>query len=912
MVGRTLGHYRIDSKLGEGGMGVVYRATDTRLDRRVAVKVLRPDAMADPVRKRRFIQEAKTASALNHPNIITVYDVHSDDGTDYIAMEYVEGRTLDQATGRRGLGLTETLKYGIQIADALARAHAAGIIHRDLKPANVMITNEGLVKVLDFGLAKLAEPADSDPSAETVTVPASGPPPTQEGVIVGTVAYMSPEQAESRKIDARSDIFAFGSVLYEMVTGRPAFHGASTMSTLSAILHQEPKPLREAVEGAPRDLEKVVARCLRKEPDRRFQHMADVKVALQEILQDAESGQLAAESQAGVRPKRRGILVAAGLAALTGFLAGWWIRRTPAESPLSLTQVTFDTGLTTDPALSPDGKLIAYASDRAGEGDLDIWVQQLSGGQAIRLTRHAADDREPAFSPDGSRIAFRSEREGGGVYAVPALGGDERLIAPQGRRPRFSPDGSQIAYWVGNLGGSPAVPGTSKIYVVAAGGGNPRQLQPDFPAARYPVWSPDGKSLVFWAIGDLARRNETSDWWVSPADGGAAIQTGAYARFRSQGLGLPPGSYVFAPAGWAAAGVVFSARLGDSTNLWRLPLDPANRKAGAPRRLTGGSGVELQPSEAGAAVAFASIEENIDIWKLPVDTARARVTGPLERLTTSAAPDVYPTASASGRNIAFLSRRSGVPEVWVKDLATGKETSVATPEGGAVWIALSADGSRLAYGAFEKPWVHLVPAAGGPVQRVAEGRGVWSFSPDGRKLLIFSAKTEGAVSLLDLGTREQVEILNAPGYGIFRARFSPDGRWIAFHARNRPGRSAIFVAPFRGALVPREQWIPVTDGESYDFSVTWSADGNVLYFLSERDAGLRCIWATRLNPATKRPAGAPFPVQHFHSATRPMVHPQTNILGLAAARDMLVFNLSDISGNIWTTARRPGDEWFVF
>ena len=241
MIGETLGHYRIDAKLGEGGMGVVYRAFDTHLDRAVAIKVLRPDATASPDRKRRFVQEAKSASALNHPGIVHIYDIDRanlpDGPIDFIAMEFVPGKTLDQCIGTSGLSLNDALKYAIQIADALARAHAAGIVHRDLKPANIIVADDGRVKLLDFGLAKLTEVIDGDPEGATATA-ALEAPRTEEGSILGTVAYMSPEQAEGRKVDGRSDIFSFGSVLYEMVTGRRAFEGANRISTLAAILHK--------------------------------------------------------------------------------------------------------------------------------------------------------------------------------------------------------------------------------------------------------------------------------------------------------------------------------------------------------------------------------------------------------------------------------------------------------------------------------------------------------------------------------------------------------------------------------------------------------------------------------------------------------------------------------------------------
>src|SRR6266849_2514234 len=269
MIGRTVLHYQIVETLGRGGMGVVYKARDTHLDRFVAIKVLPAEKVADPERKRRFVQEAKAASSLNHPNIVHIYDIAEADGIPFIAMEYVLGKTLGEITGRKGLRVAVALRYGVQIAEALDKAHSAGIIHRDLKPSNIMVTADGLVKVLDFGLAKLTEPSRGD-AGETRTLKEEKPD-TEEGTILGTVAYMSPEQAEGKEIDARSDIFSFGAVLYEMVTGKRAFHGDSKLSTLSAILKEDPKPVSSIVTDVPRDLEKIISQCVRKDPDRRFQ-----------------------------------------------------------------------------------------------------------------------------------------------------------------------------------------------------------------------------------------------------------------------------------------------------------------------------------------------------------------------------------------------------------------------------------------------------------------------------------------------------------------------------------------------------------------------------------------------------------------------------------------------------------------
>jgi serine/threonine protein kinase len=328
VTGRTILHYEIIETLGRGGMGVVYKARDTHLDRFAAIKVLPSEKVADSERKRRFVQEAKAASALNHPNIVHIYDIAEADGIQFIAMEFVPGKTLDQMIGRKGLRIGDVFKYAVQIADALAQAHAAGIIHRDLKPSNIIVTENGLVKILDFGLAKLLETATGD-FGETATVKAPEGPGTEEGTILGTTADMSPEQAEGKKVDARSDIFSFGSVLYEMVTGRRAFHGDSKLSTLSAILKDDPKPLSSIMPDAPRDLEKIINRCLRKDAERRFQTMADLKVALAELKEESDSGKSAAAVvQPRARRRRFVWSLGAAAAAVAVVVAALWYMNT--------------------------------------------------------------------------------------------------------------------------------------------------------------------------------------------------------------------------------------------------------------------------------------------------------------------------------------------------------------------------------------------------------------------------------------------------------------------------------------------------------------------------------------------------------------------------------------------------------
>src|ERR1035441_6231850 len=340
MIGQTISHYTVLEKLGAGGMGEIYKAQDTHLNRFVAIKVLSGGTSGDPERRRRFIQEAQAASALNHPNIITIYDVLSQDGMALMVMEYIAGSTLDVLIPREGMSVGKVLDCAVQMASALEAAHAAGIVHRDLKPGNVMVTGTGLVKILDFGLAKLtAPPMMVDENDATLPLNA---PMTVEGSILGTVSYMSPEQADARPVDARSDIFTFGVVLYEMLTGHKAFAAGSTVSTLSAILRDEPKPINQLVQGVPAELDRIVHRAMRKDPIERWQSMREMRTELAALKQRADSGVLRRPAMAGA-PKKlpRVLLLAAACVVLLSAAAGggWlWKHRKIVAAPVPVTQ----------------------------------------------------------------------------------------------------------------------------------------------------------------------------------------------------------------------------------------------------------------------------------------------------------------------------------------------------------------------------------------------------------------------------------------------------------------------------------------------------------------------------------------------------------------------------------------------
>jgi serine/threonine protein kinase len=392
MIGRTIAHFEVIEKLGEGGMGVVYKARDKHLERFVALKVLQPEAVTNPGRRQRFVQEAKAASALNHPNIVHVYDIDEADGSLFIAMEYVTGQTLEQKIRSGDLSLPQTLRAAVQIADAVSAAHAAGIVHRDLKPSNIMITEQGLVKVLDFGLAKLLE-ADAEVIETDETRSVRRAAHTEEGAIIGTASYMSPEQAEGKKLDARSDIFSFGAVLYEMVTGKRAFAGATRMATLSAVMRDEPSAVSQITPAAPLELERIVQRCLRKEPARRSQNMADVKVQLEEIREESATSASMMSSRPSapepVQPRAKMWPVAAGalvLIALIAAAAYWWNGRS-SQAIDSLAVLPF-TNIGADPNTE-------YLSDGVTESLTNALAQLPNLKVASRDSASRLKDTEP-------------------------------------------------------------------------------------------------------------------------------------------------------------------------------------------------------------------------------------------------------------------------------------------------------------------------------------------------------------------------------------------------------------------------------------------------------------------------------------------------------------------------------------
>jgi len=792
LVGKKLGAYQILSPLGAGGMGEVYKAQDTRLKRTVALKVLPLDRTSDPERKRRFVQEAQAASALNHPNIITIHDIGREDGIDFVVMEYVAGKTLEQLIPRHGTGLNDVLKISIQVADALAQAHAAGIIHRDLKPGNVMMTGDGLVKVLDFGLAKLTQSQTADAENESAT---STRPKTAPGIVLGTVSYMSPEQAQGKAVDARSDVFAFGSLLYEMVTGRRAFQEDSTASTLAAILHQDPKPASELSHVVPRELETIINRCLRKDPEYRFQHLDDVKVLLREIKEESSSGGLA-ETDPAVRPSRRlWIWGAMAIVAVAMAVGLWLFRGSPRKPPAAIEVIPLTSypGSETSPSFSPDGNQVVFswngarkdncASNRRWDPcDFDIYVKLIGSPTPVPLTKDPADDVSPAFSPDGRSIGFvRVTKERATFIVIPSIGGPERSVADI-PPPHASIDVALFAWfpdgkWVVIHG----------LALLSLETGEMRRLTSP-PTKSFidssPAVSPDGHTIAF------SRSARIFDWNIYLLDLTEDLKPKGEPRqltFMKQTSWSPT---------WTsdAQEIIFTSGTGHSYfhSLWRI----AASGDGKPEQLPFGRGEASRPavSRSGNRLAYQRDVSNTNIWRLPL-SGSGTVAGPPTQFIASTRGDFSPQYSPDGR-IAFNSNQSGVWGIWVSD----------------------ADGSNA---------MELFSRAG-------KFCGSPSWSPNGQRVA-FDSNLEG---------NQDIFVIRASGGKPVRLTAHPsddnvpswsrDGQWIYFTS-TRSGRYEVWKAPSKGGEATRVTW-------HGGFAALESLDGKTVYYSKGDQEASMALW----------------------------------------------------------------------
>ena len=799
--GASLGHYTILEKLGTGGMGVVYRARDTRLGRDVALKVLPPALLADRDRRDRFEREAQSASRLNHPNIVTIYDIGEAEGTSFIAMEYVPGKTLEDTIPRGGMRLADALGCAIQMAGALERAHAAGIVHRDLKPANVMIAPEAAVKILDFGLAKLTERAPA-PDAATVTAHTE----TQTGLVMGTPAFMSPEQAEGKPLDARSDIFSFGAVLYQMVTGRRPFAGESLMATMAAVLRQDPEPLPEHL---PRELRQVIEKCLRKDLRRRAQSMADIRVALEDVREQPPV------QQPDTRLARSwrwvaGAAILCGVAAVGGFLAGY--RGAPAP-PAPVTR--FD--LSVSPlalrgfSVSPDGRMLAYTEPVSGKSM--IWVRVLGSEGPAESRAGTEEALFPFWSPDSKSIAFFA---GDKLKRMEAAGGPVQTICDGvNGQPRGMAWGSAGVIVI-SLGGG--------LLRVDVAGGKPQPLTEKDTKREishgWPYFLPDGRRFIYFSEGAPGVAVHTV--YASSLD---------HPRERVK-IAEIPSSVVYGQAPGGKPAFLLYSRQG---NLVAHRFDPDRlRLEGEAKVIAGQVGhaiaVELEAAASeNGVLAYSSQPARL--------TRMTWVTREGKTIEQTGPPDAYlwPELSPDGKRLLMNNDQKGL-SAWVYEFARGTLTPLTfTVTGRPHW---SADGSAIIFSqrGEEEGNLFRKRADGSTEQeqltRSPNPQVVWSTSPDGKFLLFGepSPAMKGDLWVLPLDGDRKPSLFLQTRFNETQAQFSPDSQWVAY-ASDESGRLEIHIRKFSapGSPAATGHWTVSNAGGQYP---RWRADGKEIYYWS--------------------------------------------------------------------------------
>jgi serine/threonine protein kinase/Tol biopolymer transport system component len=810
--GTEVGPYRVVSLIGRGGMGAVYEAEDPRLGRHVALKVLPPE-LSSPDRRRRFEREARALAALDHPSIVHVYSIEEAGDLRFIAMERVRGRSLRELMPGDGMALDRLLEIAIPLCDALACAHAKGVVHRDVKPANVMVTPDGHVKVLDFGLAKARAGLAAEPS---VTL-------TREGHVLGTVSHLSPEQAESGKVDHRTDIFALGVTLFEMSTGRLPFPGKSAASVISAIIRDTPPAVTELNPRMPKELARVVRRCLAKDPDRRYQSALDVRNDLEELRQQVHTGEL--------RVRRRrppwSLIGVAGLAAVALAAVALLVRPEPPASPPPLdgtfAALTSAPDLELFPTLSADGRFLAFAGRT--DGRWSIFLQRVEGQRPINLTEDsAAQDVQPAFSPDGELLAFRSSREGGGLFLMGATGELERRLTDFGWNPTWSPDGREIAFATRPVFDTPYDrPSRSELWVVGGKGGEPRRLSGE--DAVQPSWSPHGHRIAYWG---LVRGGSRRDIWTIPAEGGEPRPVTRDEAVDWSPAWSPDGRFLY-----------FSSDRGGSMNLWRVGIDELTGQVqGEPQRVTAPSTFAHQPTLSGDGQRLVYVSSLLEqrLLRVRFDAASSRVVGEPEvvaddlrrvafphvsrdgellvfsrthpqedlllsrvdgtsrrQLTDDAYRDRRPRLSPDGQRIAFYSNRGGNYEIWTigRDGTELRQLTEDSQQRNARYPMWSPDGTRLLYSR-EGVTGEIVSATaepGTPSLRVLpdfprEGSTFVpvDWSPDGRLvagMLRTPADERSGITLFDLDQDAYVELTD---FGQLPA-WTADGRGLIFQGR---------------------------------------------------------------------------------------------------------------------------------
>jgi Tol biopolymer transport system component len=886
-----LGPYEILAPLGAGGMGEVYRARDSRLGREVAIKVLPQDVAASPEVRARFEREARTISQLGHPHICTLHDVGRDGGIDYLVMELLAGETLAQRLERGPLPLAELVAIGRQVADALDRAHHAGVVHRDLKPGNIMLTRAG-AKLLDFGLARA--PGLLPAAGSTSLSPTMSRPLTAEGSIVGTFQYMAPEQLEGKEADARADIWALGCVLHEMATGKRAFTGESQASLIAAIMTAEPRPIGELRPMSPPGLDRVVRRCLQKDPDARLQDAGDLSFTLELVAADpgvapaTASSAARAGTRAGAARRLALILVPSIVAA---FFAGRTTAPPAGEGSIrvsTLSQGTRDS----EPAVSPDGRMVAFSAVREkGQG---LWLMDMASRSEVKLT----DQRDgiPRFTSDGGSILFTRAKEGRrSLWRIPVLGGAPRLVLENAADADVAPGGDRITCIVGSTDSAGA---RSSLVVAKPDGTDAREIYSQGSALlTSPRWSPDGRRIALVTTGSQNTPNSvvvvevaSRRWRVYAAPNGAVLSNpvwdgSADGPLVAEGVGITavqrgaPGrlfrldtrSGRYRPLGWLEdfpaimdlfpdGRLVLSSLVGRQ-NLMEVASD-ARDLSGA-RTLTSGMAIDRQPvySPDGRSVMFSSNRGGtLDLWEVSVES------GEMHRVTDDPADDWDPEYGPDGQSVFWSSGRSGAFEIWTARRDGSAPRQLSRDSLDAENPSVSPDGRWVIYSSAHpsKSGLWRIPAAGGAGELLLRsGTLIPDLSPDGRFVSVITGigTLEAKLSVLDLAERRTlpspVPLLPLPGNVQFgRSRISPDGRAVVYLLGREDGWAVLMRRPLAAWAggVSRPDTLFARSGATIE-SFGFSPDGrravvSVLDWLSGLAIaeGVRGIVPTRRGP----------------------------------------------------------------
>lgn len=827
--GARLGPYEIVVPIGAGGMGEVYKARDTRLDRTVAIKVLPEHVASDPDARQRFEREARAVAALNHPHICTLYDIGRQDGTDFLVMEYLEGETLQDRLAKGALPLDQALRYGIEIADALDKAHRAGIVHRDLKPGNIMLTKSGS-KLLDFGLAKTGTAVAAGTALSMM--PTTPPNLTAQGTILGTLQYMAPEQLEGRVADARTDIFAFGAVLYEMLTAKKAFEGKSQASLIAAILEREPPLVSTIQPVTPAALDHVVRTCLAKNPDERWQTFTDLQRQLRWIV-DSRLQPSIDQAAISHRRNRRAIISAGALAALAGLVGvgGTWMLKPEPSQPLRRFAIELPEGDQFSAvtrhivALSPDGTRLVYvANQRLYQRAMD----QLDA-TPVRGTEEggpAGHGRSPFFSPDGQWIGFW---QSGQLKKVSVNGGASITLcaAEEPRGASWGPDG-MILFGQGAQG----------IAQVSANGGQPSTLisiDSKTESAHGPQMLPGGKAVLFTLASTAQQLTNVAAYWddaqivVQSLDSGqrtVVVQRGKDARYLS-------GHLLYVHEGTLLAVAFDAARL--ATKGSAFPVVDGIREAASTRG--GGAAIGREAGSTGAA-HFTVSQDGLFAY-VPQNAAAAgggRTLAWVDRqgheipLEAPNRAYVYPRISPDGNRVA-LDIRDEELDIWIWDLARETLTRFTFDPAADIQPTWTLDGQQIVFlrvglGLFARAadgtgdTARLIESAANPAPT--------AFSHDGAQLVvhqIMSPQTDH-IKMLSLDAKQSVDLLAQPKVHFQNADVSPDGRWLAYQS-DESGQFEVYVRPFPD--VQRGRWRVSRAGGTRP---VWASSGRELFFLA--------------------------------------------------------------------------------